>query len=207
MDKANSVNSDMYRATERATALGWFLSGTLIGPAFGPFLGGIIVTYVSWRVIFWLPTALGGFATASVLIGLPETIHRKRSEDMKGMKMRTMQSQVYVNFMKSMGASATPISWPELIPALKQNVVDGQENASSTIFDGKLYEVQKFMSVNEHIYGMHLVIVNDRFFTGLPEDQRQILMDGARMHAQVANARKSMDSIASDPHSVLSEAV
>jgi C4-dicarboxylate-binding protein DctP len=121
----------------------------------------------------------------------------KTPEDMKGMKMRTMQSQVYVNFMKSMGASATPISWPELIPALKQNVVDGQENASSTIFDGKLYEVQKFMSVNEHIYGMHLVIVNDRFFTGLPEDQRQILMDGARMHSQVANARKSMDSIAS----------
>jgi len=52
-------------------------------------------------------------------------------EDMKGLKMRTMQSQVYVNFMQSMGASATPISFPELIPALKSNVVDGQENAST----------------------------------------------------------------------------
>jgi MFS family permease len=41
-------HSDMYRPTERATALGWFLSGTLIGPAFGPFIGGIIVTYTTW---------------------------------------------------------------------------------------------------------------------------------------------------------------
>lgn len=44
----NKANSDIYRPTERATALGWFLSGTLIGPAFGPFLGGIIVTYTTW---------------------------------------------------------------------------------------------------------------------------------------------------------------
>ncbi|KAL1835178.1 hypothetical protein VTK73DRAFT_6099 [Phialemonium thermophilum] len=50
--------SDIYRPTERATAMGWFLSGTLIGPAFGPFVGGIIVTYRSWRVIFWLQSAL-----------------------------------------------------------------------------------------------------------------------------------------------------
>lgn len=44
----SAVIGDMYRPTERATALGWFLSGTLIGPAFGPFIGGIIVTYTTW---------------------------------------------------------------------------------------------------------------------------------------------------------------
>jgi TRAP-type transport system periplasmic protein len=116
-------------------------------------------------------------------------------DDMRGLKMRTMQSQVYVNFMRSMGAAATPIAWPELVPALKQNVVDGQENAAATIWDGKLFEVQKFMSVNEHIYGMHLIIVNDRTFASLSPDNRQILIDGARMHAEVANSRKSMDSL------------
>jgi tripartite ATP-independent transporter DctP family solute receptor len=119
----------------------------------------------------------------------------KTPDDMKGLKMRTMQSQVYVNFMRSLGASATPISWPELVPALKQNVVDGQENASSTVFDGRLYEVQKFMSVNEHIYGLHLIIINDRVFEGLTPDLRQILIDGARIHAEVANSRKAMDSL------------
>ena len=119
----------------------------------------------------------------------------KVPDDMKGLKMRTMQSQVYVNFMKSVGAAATPIAYPELITSLKQNVVDGQENASATIWDGKLYEVQKFMSVNEHIYGLHFIIINDKVFQGLTPDQRKILMDGAAVHAEVANSRKSMDSL------------
>ena len=119
----------------------------------------------------------------------------KSPDDMKGLKMRTMQSQVYVNFMKSMGAAATPIAYPELITSLKQNVVDGQENAAATIWDGKLYEVQKFMSVNEHIYGLHFIIINDKVFQGLSPDLRQILMDGASVHAEVANSRKSMDSL------------
>lgn len=42
--------------------MGWFMSGTLIGPAIGPFIGGIIVTFKSWRVIFWLQAALAGAA-------------------------------------------------------------------------------------------------------------------------------------------------
>lgn len=121
----------------------------------------------------------------------------KTPDDMKGLKMRTMQSQVYVNFMKSMGAAATPIAFPELVTSLKQGVVDGQENASATIWDGKLFEVQKFMSVNEHIYGLHFIIINDRVFQGLSPDLRQILMDGAAIHAEVANSRKSMDSLQS----------
>jgi len=119
----------------------------------------------------------------------------KTPEDMKGLKMRTMQSQVYVAFMQSMGASATPIAWPELIPALKTNVVDGQENAATTVLDGKLYEVQKFMSVNEHIYGFHLIIVNDAIFQKLSPDHRKILQEAARLHAAVANSRKAADAM------------
>lgn len=117
----------------------------------------------------------------------------KAPEDLKGLKMRTMQSQVYVNFMKSFGASATPISWPELVPALKQNVVDGQENAAGTILAGKLYEVQKFLSVNEHIYGLHLILINDEIFKKLSSDHQQILIDGAKVHTAVANAAKARE--------------
>lgn len=116
-------------------------------------------------------------------------------DDMRGLKMRTMQSQVYVSLMRSLGASATPIAWPELIPALRQNVVDGQENSAATILDGRLFEVQRFMSITEHVYGMHLIIVNDAFFQRLSPEHRRILMDGARMHAQTANSRKAMDSM------------
>ncbi|KAF1811055.1 MFS general substrate transporter [Eremomyces bilateralis CBS 781.70] len=81
----SSVIGDIYKPTERATAIGWFLSGTLIGPALGPFIGGAIVTFRSWRVIFWLQTALGGAATLLVIFFLPETIIKTRSHEFEGL--------------------------------------------------------------------------------------------------------------------------
>ncbi|KAH6899660.1 major facilitator superfamily domain-containing protein [Thelonectria olida] len=75
---------DIYRPTERGTAMGWFLTGTLVGPAFGPFLGGIIVTYTSWRAIFWLQTALAGAGVLGVYFVLIETAHHKKIADLEG---------------------------------------------------------------------------------------------------------------------------
>ncbi|KAI1303315.1 major facilitator superfamily domain-containing protein [Xylaria venustula] len=79
-----AVISDIYRPTERGKATGWFMSGTLIGPAFGPFLGGLIVTYTSWRVIFWLQTALAGVGTIGIFFFMPETIFHKKIDDLEG---------------------------------------------------------------------------------------------------------------------------
>ncbi|KAG9239669.1 major facilitator superfamily domain-containing protein [Amylocarpus encephaloides] len=83
-----SCIGDIYRPTERATAMGWFLSGTLIGPAFGPFIGGIIVTFKSWRVIFYLQTALAAVATTGAYFLLPETTHHKKSDELIGLPIR-----------------------------------------------------------------------------------------------------------------------
>ncbi|KAL3424018.1 hypothetical protein PVAG01_03298 [Phlyctema vagabunda] len=80
-----SCIGDIYRPSERATAMGWFLSGTLIGPALGPFIGGIIVTFKSWRDIFFLQTALAGVATIGAYFLLPETIHHKKADDLIGL--------------------------------------------------------------------------------------------------------------------------
>ncbi|KAK5628646.1 hypothetical protein RRF57_004362 [Xylaria bambusicola] len=79
-----AVISDIYKPTERGTATGWFMSGTLIGPAFGPFLGGLIVTYTSWRVIFWLQTGLAGVGTIGIFFFMPETIFHKKIDDLEG---------------------------------------------------------------------------------------------------------------------------
>lgn len=68
--------------------MGWFLSGTLIGPALGPLLGGIIVTYASWRVIFYLQTALATLATVLALLLLPETIHQSKTHLLAGRPLR-----------------------------------------------------------------------------------------------------------------------
>ncbi|KAI4914446.1 hypothetical protein J4E85_010509 [Alternaria conjuncta] len=70
---------------EVAETFGWFLSGTLIGPALGPFIGGIIVTFRSWRDIFWLQTALAGAATLFCFFLQPETIHKKRADELVGL--------------------------------------------------------------------------------------------------------------------------
>lgn len=72
--------SDIYHPIERGTAMGCFLAGTAIGPAFGPFIGGIVVTYTSWRVIFYVQTILSFIAAVSASTPLlPETIHHKTS--------------------------------------------------------------------------------------------------------------------------------
>ncbi|KAJ5167987.1 uncharacterized protein N7482_003581 [Penicillium canariense] len=77
----SSALGDIYEPRARATALGWFLSGTLIGPAFGPFIGGVIVTFRSWRVVFWLQSALGGAGTLLVFFFFPETYpHLNKTE-------------------------------------------------------------------------------------------------------------------------------
>jgi MFS family permease len=64
------------------------MSGTLIGPAFGPFLGGIIVTYSSWRSIFWLQTALAGTGLLGVFFVLPETAHHRKIKDLEALSTK-----------------------------------------------------------------------------------------------------------------------
>ncbi|CAJ0539963.1 Ff.00g073140.m01.CDS01 [Fusarium sp. VM40] len=84
---------DIYRPTERGAAMGWFLTGTLIGPAFGPFLGGIIVTYSSWRSIFWLQTGLAAAGALGVYFIVFETAHHLKVDDLKTLprKKRTLK--------------------------------------------------------------------------------------------------------------------
>ncbi|KAK8171115.1 major facilitator superfamily domain-containing protein [Phyllosticta citrichinensis] len=79
---------DIYHPTERGTALAWFLLGTLAGPAFGPFLGGILVTHALWRHILWMQTGLGGVGVLGIAFLLPETTHYRRCVELKGLKRR-----------------------------------------------------------------------------------------------------------------------
>jgi len=90
-----TVIGDIYKPIERGTAYGFFLSGTLIGPALGPLIAGIIVTYVSWRNIFWLQVALAGVATIAVVLLIPETIHRARKEDLVGLSKKQQARKLW----------------------------------------------------------------------------------------------------------------
>ncbi len=109
-------------------------------------------------------------------------------EDMAGLKMRTMESPVFMELMRSVGAAPTPIAFNETILALRQGVVDGQENAVATVRMFGVWEVQKYMSINEHIYSPGLMITNAGFWRGLTEAERQIFTDAASVWATVSNA-------------------
>jgi len=114
----------------------------------------------------------------------------KTPGDMKGLKMRTMESPVFMRFMQSMGAAATPMAFTEVIMALRQGVVDGQENPANVINAFGVAEVQKFMSLSEHIYGSAWVLTNDAFYKKLTPGERQIFTDGVQIAIINNNAVK-----------------
>ncbi|TDZ31887.1 Dityrosine transporter 1 [Colletotrichum spinosum] len=91
----SSCISDIYKPTERGTALGWFLNGTLIGQSFAPFIGGVIITFHPWQVLIWFQSALAGLTTVLAVVALPETIHRKRSDELKGLPFAKKARQVW----------------------------------------------------------------------------------------------------------------
>ena len=110
----SSCIGDVYAPIERGTALGWFLSGALVGPAFGPFIGGIIVTFKSWRVIFWLQSALGGLAFVLVLFLLPETIPSKKYDEFKQFT-RTQRTKKILHLVNPLRVAILLFEYPNLI--------------------------------------------------------------------------------------------
>lgn len=80
---AGSVVGDIYPPHQRGSAMGWLLLGTQVGPAFGPCIGGVIVTYASWRVIFYFLSGCGGFVLALVILLLKETSTTSRYKEMR----------------------------------------------------------------------------------------------------------------------------
>ncbi|PYI33041.1 putative MFS transporter [Aspergillus indologenus CBS 114.80] len=91
----NAIVGDIYEPTTRASALGWVLSGSLTGPALGPFLGGIIMTFRPWRTIFYLLSALSLCATVLIITILPETIAHRTSLSLRGQPFRTQARQLW----------------------------------------------------------------------------------------------------------------
>lgn len=103
--------------------------------------------------------------------------------DLKGMKIRTMENPMHLAYFKLLGANPTPMSWGELYTALQQGTVDGQENPLAMIWDGKFYEVQKYVSTTGHVFSATVLLTNKKFIDNLPEDLRKIVLEGARRFA------------------------
>ncbi|KAJ4309492.1 hypothetical protein N0V84_011474 [Fusarium piperis] len=144
---------DIYRPTERGTAMGWFLTGTLVGPAFGPFLGGIIVTYSSWRTIFWLQTALAGAGVLGVYFVVPETAHHLKIDDLESLSrkektyailsmispMRVLRLFRYLNIaLVAVGSASLTWNMYSLLTPIRY-VLNPRFNLESPLLSGLFY--------------------------------------------------------------------
>jgi len=103
--------------------------------------------------------------------------------DMKGLKIRTMENPIHMAIVRSLGADPTPISFGELYSALQQGIVDGQENSVGVIAMTKAYEVQKYMTMEGHIYGPTFLWINDKRYQKLDPDLQQLFREAATVAA------------------------
>jgi|APMI01.1.fsa_nt_gi TRAP-type transport system periplasmic protein len=100
-------------------------------------------------------------------------------EDIAGLKLRVIQSPIYVDMFSALGANPTPLAWPEVYPALEQKAVDGQENPNTTIRSAKLNEVQKYLAQTRHVYNPQSLIFSKKLWDKLSADEKKIIAEAA----------------------------
>ena len=103
-------------------------------------------------------------------------------DDLKGIKMRVMNSQTYVDWMNALGANATPMGFNEVFTSLQQGTIDGQENGAANAYTSGFQEVQKYFSVTEHVYDMNAILMNRAFYEDLNEAEKAIIDEGVQTY-------------------------
>ena len=104
--------------------------------------------------------------------------------DMKGLKMRTPPELQLQAAMEACGAVVTKIAFPELYNALKQGVVDGQENPLAVIYHFKIYEVQKNLALTRHVYNSMVHVMSKKTFDKLTPEQQIIIKEESKNAGQ-----------------------
>lgn len=126
-----------------------------------------------------------------------------KPEDLKGLKIRTMENKIHMATFRALGADPTPIASGEVFTALQQKTVDGQENPLTGIFTSKYYEVQKYLSLTEHFYSPAPLLIGKSAWDSLtPELQKAVqeAADEAKVfqrefnQKEVANAQKELEA-------------
>ena len=103
-----------------------------------------------------------------------------KMEDLSGIKLRVMQNNVFLDSFKTLGTNAVPLAFSELFGALETGTVDGQENPFNTILSSKFYEVQKYLTVTNHVYSPWIVLVSKKWWDGLNAAEQKVLLDAAK---------------------------
>jgi tripartite ATP-independent transporter DctP family solute receptor len=113
--------------------------------------------------------------------------------DVRGLKVRTMENPVHMRAFQTLGALPTPMAFSELVPALQQGTVDGQENPIPVILNNNLNQVQRFLTLTGHVYSPALLLCNPAFVGRLNAADRAALNQAARDAAVANRARVTSD--------------
>ncbi|WP_425256690.1 TRAP transporter substrate-binding protein [Rubrivivax sp. RP6-9] len=114
-------------------------------------------------------------------------------DDLKGLKMRTMENPVHVAAYKGFGIITTPMAFPEVFTALQQGTVDGQENPLSVIMAAKFDQVQKHLTLTGHVYSPCVFMMNKASFDKLSAADKQHFLDAAKVAVAANRARVDED--------------
>ena len=129
--------------------------------------------------------------------GFRHMTNSKRSvnspDDLKGLKMRTMENPVHIAAYKAFGIITTPMAFPEVFTALQQGTVDGQENPLPVIISAKFDQVQKHLSLTGHVYSPAIFVMNKGAFDKLSAADKQAFIDAAKEGTKANRARVDED--------------
>jgi len=101
-------------------------------------------------------------------------------DDLKGLKLRVITNPMFVESFAALGANPVPMAFPELYGALESKAMDAQENPFAIVLNSKFYEVQKYLSVTNHVYSPWIILASKKWWDGLSKDEQKVLLDSAR---------------------------
>lgn len=118
----------------------------------------------------------------------------KTPEDVEGLKIRTMENPVHMEAFSQLGILPTPMAFPELFTALQQGTVDGQENPIGVILAAKFPEVQKYLSLTNHVYSPALILLSPSVWETLTDEEKEAFRKAAKVGAEAMREKARADA-------------
>jgi tripartite ATP-independent transporter DctP family solute receptor len=195
---------EIYEAMQLGSGPSCCISGTAIVNNFIPEMGVLDLPYL-WKDYKHIHNALDGEAGEQlarisaregfkILSFLDSWGYRnvvtsskviKDINDLKGLKIRTIQSRNYIETINSMGMNATPMSFGEVYTGMQTGILDGFEHNATVIQSAKLYEIGKHLTYTRHLFGAVVFTYSLKQWEKLSERQKQVVLRSARMAAEI----------------------
>ena len=132
----------------------------------GPIGQGLLETFQAHELV-GLAWGENGFRNVT-----NNTLPINTPADLKGLKLRTMETRVHIAAFEAAGASPTPMRWTEVLTSLAQGTIDGQESPIPVLVANNMWEIQKHVTLTQHVYSPAVVVMSKIRWDGLTEEQR-----------------------------------